>query len=120
MAARREQPTYLLGDVQRLVKLARIGDRVLERTQQDCGIDNFSNVATFIHKRIKTLAMVDFVRSEEQVYVHPILADIYVASDWRRPLFIKFYFEHGRVTITSCHKLDKDIQRADGMIVKAT
>lgn len=119
MAVRKRQPTYPLGDVQRLVKLARISDRVLERTQGDCCIDDLAKVAAFIHKRIKTLKTADFAYSEEQEYDNPIFADIYVVSDWSHPLFVKFYLEHGRVTITSCHTLGKDIQRADGAIIKA-
>jgi Motility quorum-sensing regulator, toxin of MqsA len=120
MAVRKKRPTYPLGDVQRLVKIARISDRVLERTQEDCCIDNLAKVASFVHKRIKSLATDNFAYSEEQEYENPIFADVYVSTDWHYPLYIKFYFEHGRLTITSCHKLNKDIELARGTTIRST
>lgn len=119
MPVRKTRPTYPLGDVQRLVKLARISDRVLSRTQGDCGIDNLTKVTSFVHKRIGTLVMGAFAYSEMQEYENPIFADIYVCTDWQYPLFIKFYFEHGRLTVTSCHRLEEDIQLANGTIVRS-
>jgi hypothetical protein len=121
MPARKLHPTYPLGDVQQLVKKARIGPSVLRRTRQDCGLDEMSDVKAFIIGCIRKLANADFAYSEEQEYDSgPIFADIYGLVNSRRAWFIKFYLEHGQLTIASCHAPDRDIVCADGKRIKAT
>jgi hypothetical protein len=119
MSARRRTPTYALDEVRRVIKLARIGDRVLLRTQADCGEDSLSRVAALIRRLVASLSPDDFAYAEEQEYEIPIWADIYAVDSRQGVWFIKFYMEHGRVTVTSCHAPKEDIKRVDGKIIKA-
>jgi len=102
-----------------VIKYARISDKVLMRTQLDCCEDNLSKVRGIVNRLVLALKADDFAYSEEQEYAVPIFADIYATKNAHGTWFIKFFIEHGRVTVASCHAPDRDIKRVDGRTIKA-
>lgn len=109
-------PTYSLEEVRRVWKLAVIGRTVVRRAEQHYpGSD--PEVEAFIGRTIRSLKQDDFVHSKEQEY--GIMADVYAVENDDGSWYIKFYIEHGRVTVVSCHAPEHDLPRANGTIVKA-
>ena len=121
-ARKRKQPKphYALELVRERIRLAVIGDKVLKRTWGDCGEEDISSVARFIREMILALTPDNFAYSEPQVYRDSTKdADIYAVEDYGSVnWYIKFYVEHGRVTVTSCHALERDIRCANGKVIK--
>jgi hypothetical protein len=121
MSADPPQPEYSLAEAQSLIKLAIIGDRVLKRTALSCSYDELPKVDQFVRKLFLSLDSSAFAESKRQTYLdsdRSIMADIY-AINKGGPWYIKFYIEHGRVTIVSCHCPEHDVRLANGKTIKA-
>lgn len=85
MAARKNRPTYPLGDAQQLVENARIGRTVLCRAGEYCRLEEFAQIKKFVKRAFKKLANADFVYSEEQEYEDGhVFADVYVLCESQR------------------------------------
>jgi hypothetical protein len=121
MSAGSPQPEYSLAEAKSLIKLAIIGDRVLKRAALDCPHDELPKVDQFVRKLFLSLDENAFAHSKLQTYPdnkRSIMADVYAikkSGSW----YIKFYIEHGRVTVLSCHCPEHDVKLANGKTVKA-
>jgi hypothetical protein len=117
---KKRKPHLALERVQKLIKLAVIGETVVTRAWEDSGEEDIFSADRFIRELILVLTPNDFAYSEPQVYsdsTHD--ADIYaVENHFDVNWYIKFYEKHGRITVTSCHALEYDIRLANGKVIR--
>jgi hypothetical protein len=110
--------TYDLAEVQRVARLAivhraRASRIIVERL----GVSE-PEAERRAREKLGALKAKSFVRTDIQEYDPPIAADIYGVCDEDGNWFIKFYMEHGRVTIVSCHGPARDLTCVDGTVIK--
>jgi hypothetical protein len=121
MASTKRSATYQLAQVTAVARLAIIGGRVVRRTADDYPVD-LPKVTKFIVNTVASLKSNEFVRPELQEYHDrpSIMADIYAVTNDDGSWYVKFYLEHGRVTVLSCHEPRDPLTRIDGIEIKAS
>lgn len=68
----------------------------------------------FVRKKLSTLQKENYVESVEMDYDATVVADVYGVIDAHGGWYIKFYIEHGRVQVVSCHAPEHDMTCVDG------
>jgi len=111
-------PTYDLGEVQRVARLAEVHWYRAARLVGDrLGVSD-PVAEALARRKIVALRPGSFVRPDLQRHERPVWADIYGLCDEDGGWFIKLLVVHGRVRITSCHAPEHDLVCVDGTIVQ--
>lgn len=69
----------------------------------------------FVRQKLSSLTKKNFVGTDSLSFDDgTILADVYGINDEHGGWYIKFYVEHGRVQVVSCHEPEWPLTCADG------
>ena len=115
-------PKYDLKDIRGVFRLASMGKkRAVHPVMARVGVGE-PEAEKFIREKLaslqpgnyeSTVAMDEWDDGDDTV-----IADVYGVSDEHGGWYIKFYVEHGRVQLVSCHEPDYEMTCADGTKVK--
>jgi hypothetical protein len=73
---------------------------------------------SFIRGKLKALQSGNYECTREMDWEDPVLADVYGVTDEYGGWYIKFYVEHERVQVASCHEPEHDMHCVDGTVVR--
>ena len=111
-------PTYDLGEVQRVARLAIVHwYRAARLVGMRLGVSD-PVAEALVRRKLLALRSGSFVRPDLQRHEPPVWADIYGLDDEDGGWFIKLAVIHGRVRITSCHGPERDLVCVDGAVIR--
>ena len=114
----RHSPTYDLVEVQRVIRLAVVHrQRASRQIVARLGVSE-PEAERLARAKVGALRPENFAKPEVLDYDPPIRADVYGLNDEDGNWYIKFFMEHGRVTIISCHGPKEDLVCISGLVVK--
>lgn len=114
---RRDGAAYPLAEVRRLARFAAVGRRVVQRTREAYPLSE-PEVEAFIRRTIAALKDEDFAEVVAQDYGDlTIDADVYGVRNKEGAWYVKFYVQHGRVVVLSCHTPEFPITCANGRTI---
>lgn len=110
-------PRFPLTEVKQVLRLAKIGERVVARTMQDYPLDP-PKVEKFILDTIRALTEEDFSEVRPQQYeTCTVDADVYGVRNKEGTWYVKFRMLHGQVIVLSCHRPEQPIRLASGRTI---
>lgn len=120
-AKKRPGPQYDLKVVGAVFRLAMFGKkRAVHPVMARVGVGE-PEAEKFIRDKLASLQPGNYectVEMDEWDDGDVVIADVYGISDEHGGWYIKFYVEHGRVQLVSCHEPEYEMTCADGTKVK--
>lgn len=108
-------PRYDLANVLPIVRLAQIGKKRATREVENRLGFSEREAEVFVRETLASIRKENYVESIEMQYDSgAIIADVYGVNDEHGGWYVKFYVEHGRVQVVSCHAPENDMRCADG------
>lgn len=113
-------PHYKLEEIKGLFRYAMLGrKRAVQVVMQRTGVGE-PEAEAFIRTKLGTLCSDNYHSTVEMPWDPVVVADVYGVSDDHGGWYIKFYVQHGRIQLVSCHEPEHDMTCADGSKVLAT
>jgi hypothetical protein len=102
-----------------VVRFAQVSKkRAIREVENRLGISE-RDAETFAREKVSGLVGGNYVESVEMQYDSgPVTADVYGVTDQHGGWYVKFYVEHGRIQVVSCHAPEMDLRCKDGTIVR--
>jgi len=114
-------PQYDLEAIGAVFRLAMFGKkRAVHPVMARVGVGE-PEAEAFIRDKLTSLQPGNYestVEMDEWDDGNSVIADVYGVSDEHGGWYIKFYVEHGRVQLVSCHEPEHDMTCSDGTKVK--
>jgi hypothetical protein len=109
-------PVHDLIEVKRLASLSRVPDGTLQDVIDAlaCSPDD---AHSYVLDIIRNLSAPEYCETREMDYIPPVKGDVYGVRNDEGDWYVKFYFQHGRVTVTSCHPPKWPLTRIDGLTI---
>lgn len=113
-------PQYELNTIRGVFRLAVLGKtRAVNHVMARVGVGE-PEAEQFIQEKLKSLQPTNYESTVEMEWDdgEKVIADVYGVSDEHGGWYIKFYVEHGRVQLVSCHEPEYEMTCVDGCKVK--
>lgn len=116
---KRPGPAYDLEAIRSVFRLAQLGKkRAVHEVMQRLNVGE-PHAEQFIRGKLASLEAGHYECTVSMDFDEDdVIADVYGQSDEHGGWYIKFYVEHGRVQLVSCHEPEHDMTCANGTVVK--
>lgn len=121
-AKKRPGPHYKLSEIKEkgLFRLAMLGKpRAVFHVMTRVGL-GAPEAEAFIREKLGSLSAGNYHSTVEMDWDPVVIADVYGVSDEHGGWYIKFYMEHGRVALVSCHEPEHNMTCCNGSEVLAS
>ncbi len=115
-------PKYDLNDIRGVFRLAVLGKkRAVHLVMARVGVGE-PEAEKFIREKLASLQPANYESTVEMDEWDDdddkVIADVYGVSDEHGGWYIKFYVEHGRIQLVSCHEPEYEMTCSDGSTVR--